>query len=402
MFLKFFSLGIFLFPWLYLVKVPLQKGSLNWLDIALLVYLSLSAGQLYQKKKLKSFLVFLQTNKLFWFFGFLVFCVFLSALSGGREIWSNLGILKSFFVLPGLFAFLLAFQNRKKTFWVKDYLLAYLIYSSGLSLASLLSFCFGETSYDNRISLFFQSPNQLAILLSTGFLITIFFRFFYQKVFLNNLWWLNSAIAVHFLAIATTQSTGAIFSLTVLIGFLLFHKNSLLPNLTILLLILQILSLTIIFNASFLLNIFSIDPFENKNSLDSRLVIYSVSEKIIEKNPFSGIGPASFQESYLREQKNFPPYPQWAVPHSHNLFSQIWLSGGLAGLVFFIFLFIQKILYAKTSSSNKKQIFLSFLIINYFLLHGLIDTPIWKNDLALFFWFFLLIDKPENIKRLLS
>jgi O-antigen ligase len=129
------------------------------------------------------------------------------------------------------------------------------------------------------------------------------------------------------------------------------------------------------------------------------MVIYSVSEKIIKENPLSGIGPAGFQEKYLQEQINFPPYPQWAVPHSHNLFSQIWLSSGLIGLAFFMLIFIAKIFYAKTSSFNRKQLFLSFLIINYFLLHGLVDTPIWKNDLALFFWFFLLIDNPKKRKK---
>jgi O-antigen ligase len=125
--------------------------------------------------------------------------------------------------------------------------------------------------------------------------------------------------------------------------------------------------------------------FENKNSFDSRKVIYLVGSRIVRDNFWQGIGPANFQKEYLSKQSNFPPYPQWAVPHSHNLFLQIWISFGFFGFVLWNLFIYKKIIFLEKSS---KKMMAYFLI--YFLIHGLVDVPIWNNDQALFFWFIMI------------
>ncbi|MFO7807590.1 MAG: O-antigen ligase family protein [Candidatus Moraniibacteriota bacterium] len=306
-----------------------------------------------------------------------------------NNVWSDLGIIKSFFILPSLFAISLAYINRQDKNSIDFYLKFYLLYSSALALASLPAFISGQFSYDQRISLIFQSPNQLAFPISLGYLISIYFLLSKNKSFL----FFSILAILHFLAVFLTHSTGAIFSLIVLtLIFLLVKKYQKLPRKFFAILIIsQILSLVFIINLSFFLDITSYNPFQNKNSLDSRAVIYLVSGKIIKENYLFGIGASGFQEKYLEKQPSLKPYPQWAVPHSHNFFSQIWLSFGLCGLLLFFGIIIQKNISLKNISTNNFKSVLILILLGYFLLHGLVDIPFWKNEMALFFWFLIFI-----------
>ncbi|MDA3814907.1 MAG: O-antigen ligase family protein, partial [Patescibacteria group bacterium] len=124
------------------------------------------------------------------------------------------------------------------------------------------------------------------------------------------------------------------------------------------------------------------------SSIDSRVAIYQSTEKIIKNNFFIGIGPLNFQEQYLSYQKYFNPYPQWAVPHAHNVFLHIFAEFGFFALIPFLGLIYLKIFKNKT---KKPREILVFSILIYFIIHGLVDTTIWQNDTALLFWVFLLL-----------
>jgi O-antigen ligase len=117
-------------------------------------------------------------------------------------------------------------------------------------------------------------------------------------------------------------------------------------------------------------------------------MIWQSSGKILSDNWLLGIGPGNFQDKYLEYQKYFPPYLEWAVPHPHNLYLAFWLYGGLVGLVSFLvilYFFFKKVETPKLGvSTGVKYIALGVMI--YVLLHGLVDTTIFKNDLAVVFW----------------
>ncbi|OGI28843.1 MAG: hypothetical protein A2184_00580 [Candidatus Moranbacteria bacterium RIFOXYA1_FULL_44_7] len=183
----------------------------------------------------------------------------------------------------------------------------------------------------------------------------------------------------------------------------------------------------------------SFGKFENikklgeRSSLASREMIWKSAGLMIEKNPVLGIGPGNFQEKYLEYQKYFPPYLEWAVPQPHNLYLAFWLESGLAGLAGFfwvVWLFFKdnKKIYPLTKISEhhnalvhktKKQtqespseknnfgegardfygsIFLA--IILYFLIHGLVDTTYWRNDMAVIFWTIVAVNLFLAEKRL--
>ena len=156
-----------------------------------------------------------------------------------------------------------------------------------------------------------------------------------------------------------------------------------------------------------------------RSSLASRFTIWKSAGLMIENNPLFGIGPGNFQEKYLEYQKYFPPYLEWSVPQPHNIFLAFWLESGLVGLIGFVILLFyffrdnKKVYpFTKIKEDNntsisviKKQIseklddkeyfgdgaiqdlrILLLGIMIYLLVHGLVDTTYWRNDLAVVFW----------------
>jgi len=123
-------------------------------------------------------------------------------------------------------------------------------------------------------------------------------------------------------------------------------------------------------------------------SLESRIIIWQSSWEIIKDNALIGIGPGMFQKYYLDYQVNFAPYPEWSVPQPHNIFLAFWLQAGLLGLVGFFWLLIS--FFKKI---EPKQILSSILIgtMIYILIHGMVDTTYWKNDLSIIFWLIISI-----------
>ena len=115
-------------------------------------------------------------------------------------------------------------------------------------------------------------------------------------------------------------------------------------------------------------------------------MIWRSAIRIISDNWIFGIGPGNFQEKYLEYQKYYPPYLEWAVPHPHNIFLTFWISGGglaLGGFLWLIFLYFQDILEIKKTDALR-LVSLGWML--YFLLHGMVDTTYFKNDLAVLFW----------------
>ena len=127
--------------------------------------------------------------------------------------------------------------------------------------------------------------------------------------------------------------------------------------------------------------------FNERSSIASRVIIWKSAGKMLSDNGFLGIGPNNFQERYLLNQKYYPPYLEWAVPHPHSTYLAFWLGGGVvAFLTFLIMLFWW---FREYICQNKKETILGIVslgIITYFLFHGIADTTYFKNDLAVIFW----------------
>lgn len=103
-----------------------------------------------------------------------------------------------------------------------------------------------------------------------------------------------------------------------------------------------------------------------------------------------GVGLGNYQNYFTDLTKNRVNFPEWISPMAltpHNLFLTVWVNLGLLGLVAFVWLLV---LFFKNNKGNLYSIILCSAMIAI-IVQGLVDTPYWKNDLAVIFWILLAL-----------
>lgn len=327
-------------------------------------------------------------------------CVLAVAIILLGVIWSlflspdppaGLGILKSWFVAPLVFAWLLAGELKEDG--PGDILRA--VFASSLVVAGigLVYLLFGRLTYDGRLAAFYLSPNHLAMFLAPGLLAGLALPPAGGRLS-RKIGWL-AGLGCLIVVIAATQSFGSWLGLVaalIFAGFWLWRSGLTGGKKTLVLFLWP----AIIFFLAILAQLFG--PSGGKlaeflasprSSWQSRLMVWQSAAVILKDHWFFGIGPGLFQKYYLAYQSYFSePYLEWAVPQPHNVYLAWWLQAGLAGLVGFLGLvaiFFQRGFKFLAEIKSPPMIFVMAVMV-YFLIHGLVDTTFWKNDLALIFW----------------
>lgn len=371
--LKYFVFLIILLLPTYLIKLAIFGLPINLLEI--LIALAFIWTLLENNLSKNIF-----DKKTWILIGFIFFGLFLSTIANNNFLL-ELGIIKGWFIFP-IILVLIAKQTLTKE---KIYLA---IYSSGFSVAliSIFYYLTNNITFDGRLQSIFNSPNYLAMFLAP----TIIIGFATLKQTLKNT--IQKHLLTHLISLGVilfvmyqTHSYASWASLAVIFliqGMLYAPKKNVLKNFT-LIVIIGALLISFQWQNPKLQDLISLNK---RSSFASRLMIWTSTEKILADNWFFGIGPGNFQAEYLANQKNMPePYLEWAVPHPHNLFLAFWLQAGLIGLLAFLGLLLHwfKIVWRKPNGVYKT---ISLAIMAYFLLHGLVDTTYFKNDLAILFW----------------
>lgn len=362
---------------LYLVRFSVGNIPTNLFEMLLL--LGIAVFILKKQGFAFKFKDFFKQNHYFIFgLSLLLFGLLISTANNG-VLPSELGILKSWFVVPLIFA-LAIYSSWGKTADVESMLKIWFYSWSLLALSALIAkFVFVLQTYDGRLAFIYGSPNYLAMLLAPAVIIgTHLIRYGKQK---------NLLLICQFLIIAAlyfTYSYATWISLLLALGFQLLPK--LIPTKRLKLfaafsLLIILLGVSQLSNPKFQ----TLVNFSERSSLSSRLMIWKAATKILSDHVATGIGPGNFQIEYLKYQRYFPPYLEWAVPQPHNLLLAFWLQSGILGLIGFI-LIISNIIYRllKNKESGLSLVLMSYFV--YLILHGLLDTPIWKNDLSFIFW----------------
>ena len=106
-----------------------------------------------------------------------------------------------------------------------------------------------------------------------------------------------------------------------------------------------------------------------------------------------GIGAGMFQ-TYYQIQKHIVsfPVPLDTALHPHNIFLTTWLSGGilgLSGLLGVIYWAGKKVVRGLQDQKNALWYGVLGAALLIILVHGLVDTTYWKNDLAFMWWIIL-------------
>ncbi len=309
--------------------------------------------------------------------------------------WTDgFGKLLDLIILPIIYGFSLTVLFKLKKLSLLKLIHGYYLGAVLTSTLGLIYFINAWLTFDGRLSIFFQSPNELAIFIAPAILIGLYlFKTIEHSVKLKILLLLSLFLLIF--TLCQTFSLGAWLgvSLSILYLFLAVKNSFLKPYLGLILFFITTAVLISVLNIDLLLGAFSYQPKIPATSYDSRLAIYQVDQKIISTDWLYGIGVNNFQTVYLGQQKYFESYPQWAVPHAHNNIIHIWIEGGLlAGIGLFLLLY--NILLSKSNSLGSLRSFPALLfssIFVYFILHGLVDTTFWTPSAAILFFFVAIL-----------
>lgn len=331
----------------------------------------------------RSFKIALRDYKAYWMPICLIMIGLVVSTLLNDEYKIGLGIIKGWFVVPLIFAWVAVETLSSKKIFEAIYQSVFVVACVGLGY-----FFLGELTYDERLQAFYSSPNFLAMYLAPAIIIGARLWEENKKYYAVSL-----GIIIISLYLTFSYTAWAAVSLAIMAGFV-FEKRAFFKYKKITVILALILAVFL-----FQLGTSKMDSFlqmEERSSLSSRMMIWKAAEKIVEDNWLWGIGPGNFQAKYLEYQKYFPPYLEWAVPQPHNIFLAFWLQAGLIGLAgFLVLLFLW---FRNIWIGNKQEVqIISGLIIAYILLHGLFDTTYLKNDLAVVFWLvvFVGIKKPH-------
>ncbi|MBU4030744.1 O-antigen ligase family protein [Patescibacteria group bacterium] len=298
------------------------------------------------------------------------------------DIITSAGIWKSWFIVPLLFfvVVLNAIKNGKQV----QKIISSLFFSGfWVSLIALFYFFSHNLTYDGRLKAFYESPNHLAMYLSPILILSLYLYFVFDKKIIK--FFLFAAHCSLLVVLYLTYSYGAWIGLIASLFFLLATIKKQKK-------IFYLIGIMFLIVASFFAFQINSQKFQGMidfsyPSLSSRFVIWQSAWEIIKDQPFNGIGPGLFQEYYLKYQVTLEPYLEWAVPQPHNLFLAFWLQTGLLGLLGFIWLLFR---FFRIKINSLAIILMATMIC--VLIHGLVDTTYWKNDLAVVFWLIIALN----------
>lgn len=257
----------------------------------------------------------------------------------------------------------------------------------GALVFGLFSLIYNLLGYNAAHDFRLLGPLDAAVYLA--FYLAPFFIFFAIKFFENPKKKSNLIYAILLLAlIIATRSMGAIGG-TMLVMLIYFFKRS---NLNFLKsaaakIIIAILSLIV------LLGIFYtkiLPTYQTEwSSLDERGEIWLTSAEFL-KNPSTsifGLGFGQFQDHYFKnvaEVLGHEPLDYYVL-QPHNIFLLFQFNFGLPGLLFIIFIILLTIKALIKFKGKPDLRIIAYFMLLYFFIHGLIDTPFFKNDMLILF-----------------
>ncbi|GBE17076.1 O-Antigen ligase [bacterium BMS3Abin15] len=315
---------------------------------------------------------------------------------------TGFGIIKGWFIVPLILAFVIinTIENRRD---VENIIKVFYFSAFIVSVVGLIYLFKNNLTYDLRLKAFFLSPNHLAMFLAPAIILGIRNLELgiknFKKPLLKNIKLYISLIslAVISLSLYLTYSYAAWAAIILSFVLLAFITKINISKKASVSIILIILLLAIGYTQTSSIKFQDLINLDERSSIASRIMIWESSTKILEDNFIFGIGPGNFQDKYLEYQKYFSPYLEWAVPQPHNLYLAFWLQSGIIGLAGFLFLittWIKELVIVARKQKSGINISISAALIGiifYILIHGLVDTTYWKNDLAIIFWTILAL-----------
>lgn len=294
------------------------------------------------------------------------------AVSGETQV--SLGILKSWIIVPFLFAALTVATCTTRA-QQRRILPTLLLSGVFIALICLLYFSWGV-----RLSGIYDVPNSLALWLAPLFVAAVWL--------VPRSWGYAIATLILGIALLATQSIGAIMASVAALGIgALRWRQADNRRKWLLFLGILILGSALYFSASGRLT-YLLQPWQQgaPNSVSVRLQLWSIGLELIRDHPLAGIGLGQFEPAYQKKlHERFAaatkPLPEFVFRDPHNWLLSFWLNTGLVGFISFVGL-QSYVLYRSFRFSEDTFLQASVLALTTLLIFGLVDTIFWKNDLA--------------------
>ena len=125
-----------------------------------------------------------------------------------------------------------------------------------------------------------------------------------------------------------------------------------------------------------------------ETSLNRRSQIYTFNYEAFKMYPLEGIGPGNYQAFFRENVDEILPehgIPEIELPpHPHNLATFWWSDLGIFGFLAILMIYAMTFFGIFRPERNEY-----FVVVGYFLAHGLLDLPYAMEENSLMFWVFL-------------
>lgn len=320
------------------------------------------------------------------------------------DIKAALGIFKAYFVLPVMFAAMLyhLIDTPKKLYLV---LCALVISALQIAILCLTQWGFNWPDFahqelaQGRSSAVFNSANAVGLAVGPVIAIISAFLLFKRPLSKQRLagGWL--VVCCLLLGLYTSRSDGATVAvigvyLVLVLGYVFNqtrHHFKHLSSLSLGLLTIYALS-TILYMGWFNHPPTVANPYTRPNftTLTIRQCTWQGAWASLQHSPLMGNGLAGFSQAYLKHATcDAEPFV-----YPHNIILNVWTELGLAGLV--VWLMISAVWLTTAAelirANDHTWSWLGWAVMTalcYWLIHGLVDVPYFKNDLSMMWWIIL-------------
>jgi putative inorganic carbon (hco3(-)) transporter len=297
-----------------------------------------------------------------------------------------LGVYRAFLLEP-IAIFYVAVALVRSAADLRPLLLAGAVSASLFSLAVIVTFAGvligGHLHPNNAPGVFGINPNAVALYLGPIAAVAAGFALFGGGR--RSRWMALAVLAFVLPALACTLSRGAFLAGAVLAVVAVFSV----PNMR---LRLGLLATAIVgglalsrvpFVATRLAH--QLDP--HQSTLVLREAIWSVTLRMLRDHPIFGAGISGYQ-TVMAHYRTRNLHPE---PYAHNIFLTTWSEVGLVGLLAFTVILFGLLWRAWRNFGSANDPYRPLLWGLFgawvvFVVHGLVDSPYWKNDLSLEFW----------------
>lgn len=324
-----------------------------------------------------------------------------------------LGILKGWFFVPAVLYLIIINSFERKTLrrlsiplFVSLLIVSLWACLQKLGIISTLFYQVGDRGFTDYIAQSrafgpFESPNYLAMFVVPMAFLTLpifsYARSATDKIFIAAFYILplSALYASHSLGGLLAFGFGLISLLAVLLAKTYRAK---LVNSGIKTVLLAVGLIIVAVGFAMIFSSISSETYSNAIRKD----IYHYSIELLKLHPILGIGLGEFQkmvENISISNLGFQMYGLSYALHPHNLFLALWLNLGLLGLIAFIYLLGSFFWQLGRRGGDILLLSSTFAAMVAILIHGLVDTTYFKNDLSVIFWLLLAISVTLGVKN---